>query len=283
MVRRRLVFAPFLVVFASSAFAALGIGACGGDDNVALPFFQFPDATAGYEGGADANANEGGADASLDAPGSETSTDAGGDGAPLGDGSTGTGMLVISQVQTRGTGGGNDEFIEIYNPGSAPVTFDATWSITVRNGTVGTVGCAAALPSTLYTGTGLVIPSHKHLLLATSAYSETTVSADAAFSAGIPDAASLVLVHAAATVDALCFAYDATTTTTLTTCAVAFTCEGAPATNPHNSATTTNTDASLERKPGGAGGNATDTNANSADFATNVAADPHDLASPPVP
>ena len=53
--------------------------------------------------------------------------------------------------------------------------------------------------------------------------------------------------------------------------------------NPHNNMSSTNTDASLERKPGGAMGNTSITGDNTTDFQANPAPDPHDLASPPVP
>jgi hypothetical protein len=100
------------------------------------------------------------------------------------------------------------------------------------------------------------------------------------------DAGLLALKHGSLTVDTLCYYYDATTQTNLTSCGTAYACEGAPVSNlPHNNTAggTSNTDSSLERKPGGASGNTTDTNVNSADFSTNSTPIPRNLSSAAVP
>ncbi len=274
--RRRISFV--LAVVPSLALFAVAVSACGDDAVIPLPIFEGGPTTPNENEGGDAtNASEAG-DASADAPANETSTDS-----ATPDGSAIATNLVISQVQSRGSANGNDEFIEIYNPTAASITFDATWSITDRNAS--NLATCTTAATTLYTGTGQVIASHKHLLLTTSSYSGT-VPGDDTFSAGISDAASIVLVHSAATVDALCFSYDSTTTTTLTTCSTPYICEGTPATNPHDNtgSGTSATDISLERKPGGAGGNGVDANDNATDFATSPSPDvPHDLASAAVP
>lgn len=263
-----------LAPIAAFCFAA---GACGVDGaGVPLPYFE--GGTQSVTTLSDAS-TESGSDASGDGAVSDASDDA--SNADGGDASVASG-LVISQVQSRGSSAGNDEFVEIYNASSASITFDATWTVTVRNATGGVASCATVTPSLLITGASQVIPSHKHLLFATSNLSES-ITPDATFSAGIPDAASLVLLHAGLPVDALCFQYDAATTTTLTTCTVAYVCEGTPALNPHDNTSGTNTNASLERKPGGAGGNTVDSNDNANDFLSNAAPDPHNLASAAVP
>ncbi len=274
-------FVSLIAVVPSIALFAIALAACGDDaENVALPIFEGGLTIPSESEGGDATTT---ADADATATPDAQVTDSSTIDAPSGDGSTTATNLVISQVQSRGTGGGNDEFIEIYNPTAASITFDNTWTITDRNATSGLGSCTTAA-TTLYTGTGQMIASHKHLLIATSSYSETT-TADDTFSAGISDAASIVLVHGGATVDALCFSYDTTTTTTLTTCTTPYVCEGTPATNPHNNTTTgtSATDISLERKPGGTGGNGIDSNDNANDFQTATPADPHDLASAAVP
>ncbi len=279
--RRRNAAAPLLAILATLAFGGLTLAACGDDaENVALPIFEGGLTIPNESDGGEAGTNDSG-DAAIATDGETNETSTISDSST--DGATTATNLVISQVQSRGTGGGNDEFVEIYNPTGSSITFDSTWTVTVRNATGGSATCANAA-TTLYTGTGLAIASHAHLLLTASAYSES-VTSDATFSAGISDAASLVLVHASATVDVLCFSYDTTTTTTLTSCTTPYICEGAPATNPHNDTTTgvSATDVSLERKPGGTGGNATDTNDNANDFQTASPADPHDLTSAPVP
>ena len=246
---------------------------------------------AGAFGGSDAgHAQDAAGDAENDSSSSADAADAGevkdastavdaSSAEDSGDASTGAGSLLISQVQTRGSNGGNDEFIELYNPSSVSVTFDSTWTITHRSA-VGT--CSSDTSAVIYTGANQVIDSHKHLLLTGADYSGSTAS-DATLGTGTPDAASIVLVHASTTVDALCFYYDATTHSSLTTCSTPYVCEGTPVANPHDNSTSTDTNQSVERKPGGSSGNATDTNDNASDFATSTPSDPHDLSSAAVP
>lgn len=194
-------------------------------------------------------------------------------------------VLVIGQVQSRGDNGGSDEFVEIYNPTSIPVIFDATWTLRARNATGGLAMCASNSLATRFTGSGQSIPPHGHILFVNTtvpSYNGPTPG-DGTYSTSIPDAASVVLQHGNTVIDALCFYFDATTQGTLTGCSGPYICEGTPITNPHNNTSGTNADASLERKPGGAAGNTVDTNDNGTDFATNAAADPHDLASAPTP
>jgi hypothetical protein len=192
---------------------------------------------------------------------------------------------VLSQVQTRGSNGGNDEFVEIYNPTSAPVVLDTSWTVKGRSAVGGTASCATSLPGERFAGAGQTIPAYGHILFANNSspgYDGTT-AADATYTIGIPDAASLVLYHGTNVVDALCFFYDSTTEGALTGCSVPYVCEGTPIQNPHDNTTDTDKDASLERKPGGAAGNGQSTDDNAADFVTNTSPDPHDLASAPTP
>jgi hypothetical protein len=196
-------------------------------------------------------------------------------------------VLWISQVKTRGLNGGSDEWVEIYNPASTPVTFDATWALKARNATLGLSGCATVAYGTRFNGGGQAIPGHGHILYANSAgFSESAATpADGTYPTnfGLPDAASIILVHGNAVVDALCFYYDATTQGTLACPGNPFTCAGTPGMNPHDNTTATDVNASLERKPGGTQGNTSNTQDNATDFAARTTADPHDLASAPVP
>ncbi len=198
--------------------------------------------------------------------------------------------LVLSQVKTRGLGGGTDEWVEIYNPGSAPVTFDGSWSVAARTATGGLAGCATVIYTTRFSGGGQVIPSHGHILYGyPTGFSEAaTTPADApyAVSVGISDAASVVLVHGATVIDALCFYYDSATTRStrrLEAVQQPFTCSGTPVMNLHDNTTASDNNQSLERKPGGAGGNTMNTHDNASDFIAQATADPHDLTSVPVP
>ena len=165
------------------------------------------------------------------------------------------------------------------------MTFDSTWTLQARNATGGLTGCGTVAYGTRITGSGQTIPAHGHILFANVAgFSESaTTPADGTYMSGIPDAASVILVHASVTVDALCFYYDMPTESTLDCPGSPFTCMGTHVLNPHDNTTSTDTNASLERKPGGAQGNTTNTMDNASDFASITTADPHDLASGPVP
>jgi hypothetical protein len=185
--------------------------------------------------------------------------------------------LVISQIRSRGAGGASDEFVELYNAGASSVTLDNTWTLDGRSSTGSSF-------SGRWTGAGQLLPSHGHLLLGGSAYTQTP-PADAALSTGITDASALRLVHAGATVDVVCYAFDATSRGALTGDAT-YGCPGTPADNsPHDNTTSaaSNSDHSIERKPGGAGGNGASTGDNSVDFAPDSPAVPRDLASPAAP
>jgi hypothetical protein len=191
-----------------------------------------------------------------------------------------TDVLLISQVQTRGDNGGNDEFVELYNPGAAAVTFDASWSLLSRSA-FGT--CTGNTLAPRFTGAGEVIPAHGHVLYVNSSGYNGATTGDATYSIGIVDASSVVLEHTGTVVDALCFYYDATTLSALSSCSIAYICEGIPVRNLHDNTGSTNTDSSLERRPGGSLGNMTDTGDNASDFLANPSADPHNLSSGPTP
>ncbi len=182
--------------------------------------------------------------------------------------------LVISEIRSRGAGGASDEFVELYNPTSSAVTLDSTWKLEGRSNSTGAY-------SGRWTGTGKVIASHGHFLLGGTGYAQTP-AADESMS-GITDATALRLSQGGTPVDVVCYAFNATSSAVFTT-DTTYGCEGAPITNnPHNNTSSTATDASIERKPGGADGNCTDTNDNSADFLVSTPSNPQSTASTPVP
>jgi hypothetical protein len=77
--------------------------------------------------------------------------------------------VVISEVQVAGTGGANDEFIEVYNPTSSAVDL-STWSIQYKSA----IGAFSAVSKKNLTGT---VPGFGFLLIANSSYTGT-VAAD---------------------------------------------------------------------------------------------------------
>jgi hypothetical protein len=183
--------------------------------------------------------------------------------------------LLISEVRSRGAGGAEDEFIELYNPTSAGVKLDATWALQARS-------TSATGYDVRWKGDGSTIPPRGHYLIAGKGYVQKP-SPDGMLSTGITDAGSLVLLQGTTNVDAVCYAYDLVTTGILVQGVVPYTCNGTPAANPHDDTSGTDADASIERRPGGQFGNCTDTKDNAYDFVAQMPATPGDLASPPEP
>lgn len=189
--------------------------------------------------------------------------------------------LVISEVRTRGLGGGSDEFVELYNPTGTDVVLDEGWTLEVRS--------AESLPGGSYgvrwTGSGHTIGARRHYLVAHDGYAQSPAR-DAELSGGLPDAASLVLRKGSQVVDAVCFAYGASSEAKLLSGEPPFVCEGKPASNlPHNNTTQgeSNSDASIERRPGGVLGNCVDTGSSAGDFRLLAPAKPQNRSSPPTP
>ena len=157
------------------------------------------------------------------------------------------------------------------------MTFDATWMVKVRSAIGGVGTCTTNSLAERFAGSGQVILPHHHILFANAtvpAYNGPT-AADGTYTIGVPDAGSVVLLHGNTVVDALCFYFDTVTEGALTGCSAAYTCRGAAVVNPHDNTSSTNVDASLERRPGGAEGNAVDTGDNAADFIVTTPADRH--------
>ncbi len=179
------------------------------------------------------------------------------------------GHLVMSEIRSRGPEGSTDEFIALFNATDAAVTLDGTWQITQRP-------ASDSSYSVCWTGNGESVPAWGHYLIAGHSYKQTPTPDDTE-TLGIADAASLVLSHAGTTVDVVCYYYGSDPFNGT------YTCEGTPAVNPHDDTSSTDSDASLARKPGGAGGNCTDTGDNAGDFITQTPATPENTMSPPTP
>jgi hypothetical protein len=179
------------------------------------------------------------------------------------------GHLVISEIRSRGPGQSSDEFIELFNATDTVVTLDDTWEIRER-------AAGMSSYSACWTGKGKDVPAWGHYLIAGQGYTQMPAPDDAD-TMGVADAASLVLAHAGTTVDAVCYYYGSNPFNGT------YTCEGTPVVNPHDMTTSTDSDASIERKPGGAAGNCTDTGDNADDFITQMPSTPENTMSPPTP
>lgn len=270
---------------ATGSTGAMGAGGAGGDGSEAS-------VTAGAGGSTTTVAGAGGATtgttagstsasssgATTASSSTSTSTSAS-TSASAGAGGGGAGCaldhVVISEIRSRGPAGAADELVELYNPTASDVTLDATWKLEGRS-------VSGASYTARWKGTGKVLPAHGHFLIVGTAYAQSP-AADETLGSGVTDATSLRLTSNGATVDAVCYGYDATT---LAAFDATFTCEGTPVDNtPHDDKSTaaSNVDVSIERKPGGAAGNCTDTGDSASDFATASPATPLDAASAPTP
>ena len=184
---------------------------------------------------------------------------------PAGSSSTGGACsgahLYISQVQSRGNGGGNDDFVELFNPTSIDVALDSTWTLLARSQSTDTYGLR-------WTGNGDTIPAGGHYLLVGTSYNGS-VAKDDKLTSGISDASSVLLQHSGNDIDYICFGFTGADTFGGT-----FKCHGSPADNaPHDNTTSgqSNTDASIERKNNGCAYTGDD----SADFHGVSPSDPH--------
>ena len=160
------------------------------------------------------------------------------------------GQLLISEFRTRGPGGASDEFVEIYNPTTSPVTIGGL-KIRASNN-AGTAGDRVTIT------TGTTLGSGCHYLVANSSsggYSGS-VPADQTYGTGIADDGGIAITRSNGTtiIDAVGMSNGS-----------AFK-EGTPL-----APLPMNVNQSYERKPGGTFGNGTDTSNNAADFLLNAA------------
>ena len=168
-----------------------------------------------------------------------------------------TSTLVISEIQTGGASA-SDEFAELANAGSVGVDLIGLELVYVTS-SGSTVTRKATWP------TSRILDAGRHLLVANAA-GIVAASADATYSGGFAATGGGIVLRpiGGTPIDAVAWG-DATN---------AFV-EGGPATAPAAGS-------SIERLPGGAGGNGTDTNVNAADFVV-AAPSPQNLASAPTP
>jgi hypothetical protein len=166
--------------------------------------------------------------------------------------------LLVSEVQTGGASA-SDEFAEITNVGASAVDL-AGLELVYATSTGSSVTRKASWPTTL------LLEQGRHLLIANTSGIYAGL-ADATYSGGFAATGGAIVLRAigGAPVDAIGWG-DATN---------AFV-EGAPMAAPAAGS-------SIERKPGGLAGNATDTNANATDWFSQASPNPQSLAAPPVP
>jgi hypothetical protein len=260
---------------AAVAVALLGAASCG------YPTFEFASSGTGGRSTTSASAAQSSSGSAGGSVASSSQSGAGG-GATTGAATSGVGgggpscpvdHVLISEVRSRGLGGGNDEFIELYNPTDSVIPMDDAWSIMVR-------GSTALKYFTRWQGTAgsnLSIPAHGHFLLAGPSYAQSPAP-DVMISSSITsDSASILLINIGSTIDAVCFASMNELATVST-----FMCEGNPASNaPHDDSVNgmSNFDSSVARKQNGCA----DGGDNATDFAVSHPAKPESTQSPLVP
>jgi uncharacterized protein len=168
--------------------------------------------------------------------------------------------IVISEFRVRGPNGGNDEFIELYNLSTAPVSIGG-WKIRGSSNT-GAIGDRATITS----GTSLMPGCHYLLTNSTTTagpYSGS-VPGDQTYSTGIADDGGLAVTLP-----------DNTIVDQVGMSAGSAFKEGTPLAN----LGTSNLNRGYERKPGGAAGSGTDTDNNSNDFVLISPSDPQNSTS----
>jgi len=184
--------------------------------------------------------------------------------APLGD------HMMISEIQSRGSNGGTDEFVELVNPTCLEIDLSG-WKIDYRTASlVSTFGLRAVIPAGTHLG-----PGH-HYLIAGAGY-DAAVTGDLTLSSAINDAGVVrLLTPDSVLVDAVGYYFNSGTLSSVAT----FNPEGAPISNlPHNDTSTgaSNSDVSLTRKV-----DVQDTNDNGTDFNNATMSTPESSQGPPL-
>jgi len=165
--------------------------------------------------------------------------------------------VVISEFRFRGPNGGNDEFVELYNPTAAPVDISG-WLIRGSNN--------AGVTGTRATILGLtILQPGQHFLVANAAGYSGSVPADLTYGTGITDDGGVALTLA--------------DTTTIIDQVGLSTGSAYKEGSIPSVFWTTNLDQSYERRIGGSNGNCQDDGNNIADFTLLSPSDPHNFSS----
>jgi DNA/RNA endonuclease G (NUC1) len=167
--------------------------------------------------------------------------------------------VVISEFRTRGLGGANDEFVELYNVTGSPINI-GNWKINRSNGT-GTVNTQITISA------GTMIPAFGHFLATNSSGYSGSVPGNQTYGTGITDDGGIAILNDSNVV------IDQ----------VGMSAGSAYKEGNLLSQLTTNVNRSHERKAGGANGSTQDTDDNGNDFQLITPSDPQNLSSPPTP
>lgn len=172
--------------------------------------------------------------------------------------------LVVSEVQiTGGAGMTTNDFVEIYNPTSAPVDLDGVRL--VKRTATGTTD------TTLKSWTSsAAVPAHGWYLWANSAFTTIAATPDTTTTGTLADGNGVALRMGAEDTGVIIDSVGWGTAMNAFVEGTVF------PVNP-------GAGASIERMPGGTEGNGTDTNVNASDFMLRDAADPQNSASAPAP
>jgi RHS repeat-associated protein len=169
--------------------------------------------------------------------------------------------VVISEFRTRGSAGGTDEFIELYNKTDNPISIGG-WKVKVSNN-------AGAVSTRVVINPNTTLPAHGHFLVTNTGaggYSGT-VAGDQTYTTGLSDDGGIAITRSDdVVVDQVGLSSGSAFRETRSL-----------------SPMTTNADRSYERKPGGAGGSTQDTNDSPSDFQARTPSEPQNLASAPTP
>ena len=166
--------------------------------------------------------------------------------------------VVISEFRFRGDGGGNDEFVELYNPTGSPVDISG-WLIRGSNN-AGTISTRATIPTTT------ILQSGQYYLITHTGYSGPT-TADWTYGTGITDdgGVALTLSNGTTVIDQVGLSSGSAYK------------EGTPL-----SSLAANIDQGYERRIGGANGSCQDDDKNTTDFNLITPSDPQNSSSPTV-
>jgi uncharacterized protein (TIGR03437 family) len=167
--------------------------------------------------------------------------------------------VVISELRTRGPGGANDEFVELYNNSDNPVDLSG-WKIKGSSS-----GGNISTRLTIASGTSL--QPHGHFLAVNAAAYSGIVPADQTYATGFANNGGI----------AVTLANDVIVDQVGLSTGSAFR-EGM-----HLTPLPSDANQGYERRPGGGSGSAQDTNDNFNDFELLVPSDPQNLTSPPTP